>query len=49
MKNQNYRALILLMLLMTVSPINLLSQKIDKIYGENITGDDSAFYRDFAN
>lgn len=32
-----------------VLPFNLLSQKIDKIYGENITGDDSAFYRDFAN
>jgi hypothetical protein len=32
-----------------VLPFNLFSQKIDKIYGENITGDDSAFYRDFAN
>ena len=49
MKNQNNRALILLMLLITLLPIDLLSQKIDKIYGENITGDDSAFYRDFAN
>ncbi len=35
--------------LITILPIHLFSQKIDKIYGENITGDDSAFYRDFAN